>query len=111
MLYISIILLGISFMISSLIIARSLDKLVNKNFFSTINGSLNVSNSDYNNKIESDVLLIYDAEIMLGYEPNTLRQDIQKGKLEGIPYTKVGTQYLFSKKALEEWVYNRSKEQ
>lgn len=44
---------------------------------------------------------------MLGYEQDALIIDIENGKLEGIPYTKVGGHYIFSKRALEEWVYNK----
>ena len=72
-----------------------------------LNGSLTMSDMDSYN-FESDVLLAFDAGRMLGYESNSLIQDINNGKLEGIPYIKLKDHYIFSKTALEEWVYNES---
>jgi hypothetical protein len=95
--------------ISSFIISKSLSEptSIYGNLNGSINGSITVSNTDsyYNN---SDVLQAYDAGVMLGYEYNAFIQDINNGKLEGIPYLEIGDHYIFSKKALEEWVYKKS---
>ena len=91
--------------ISSYIISKSLSKSINMN--GNLNGSLTMSDMDSYN-FESDVLLAFDAGRMLGYESNSLIQDINNGKLEGIPYIKLKDHYIFSKTALEEWVYNES---
>lgn len=107
LIFLGIIFLGVSMIISSIIISKSFSELKNLNckLNGSLTGSLTVSNMDsYYTK--SDVLQTYDAGIMLGYEQDVLIQDIESGKLEGIPYTKVGDHYIFSKKALEEWVYN-----
>lgn len=105
----SVIFLGVSMIISSYIISRSLNELANKNDIlnASLTGSLSVSNMESYKNV-SDVLQTYDAGIMLGYEQDNLIQDIKSGKLEGIPYIEVGDHYIFSKKALEEWVYNRA---
>lgn len=47
---------------------------------------------------------------MLGYDQDALIIDIENGKLEGIPYTKVGGNYIFSKKDIEDWIYSKTLE-
>jgi hypothetical protein len=69
------------------------------------NGSFTMSNA-YN--ADKDILMLYDAGAMLGYDPGEFIQDIKNGKLEGIPFIQVGDRYIFSKKALEEWVYGKA---
>ena len=105
LLFIGIIFLGLSMIISSYIISKSLSKSINMN--GILNGSLTVSDMDSYN-FESDVLQAFNAGRMLGYEADSFIQDINNGKLDGIPYIKLEDHYIFSKKALEEWVYNES---
>jgi len=105
LLFIGFIFLGLSFVISSYIISHSLSNTINTN--AAVNGVISVSNSDNTDK-NSDVLMPYDAGAMLGYQSDEFIQMIKDGKLEGIPYVDLGDHYIFSKKALEEWVYNNS---
>lgn len=105
--FISILFLGISLLISSLIISKSLSISEPTIMNGSLNGSLTLN--DTNSYKNSDVLQVYDAAAMLGYNDyNVLIQDINNGKLKGIPYTVIGNHYMFSKKALEEWIYNMS---
>ena len=107
LLFIGFIFLGLSFVISSYIISHSLSNTINTN--ATVNGVISVSNSDSDNTDkDSDILILHDAGTMLGYASDELIQMIKDGKLEGIPYVDLGDHYIFSKKALEEWVYNNS---
>lgn len=105
-LFISIIFLGLAMLISSFIISKSLSinepTIMNGN----LNGSLTLN--DTNSYSRSDVLQASEAGAILGYDYNVFIQDIDNGKLKGIPYIEIGGHYVFSKKALEEWVYNMS---
>lgn len=105
LLYISIVFLGVSMIISSIILSRAIKE------GNQLNGSLSGSFSMIDNsRKESDVLMPYDAGVMLGYDQDALIIDIENGKLEGIPFAKFGDNYIFSKKALEDWIYNKTLE-
>lgn len=105
LLFIGMLFLGISMIISSLILSVSINQENQLN--GILNGTFNMS--EYSG-IESDIIMPYGAGIILGYDQDTLIQNIENGKLEGIPYTKIGDNYIFSKKALEEWVYSKTLE-
>lgn len=103
LLFIGILILGISMIVSSIILSKSIKKQTQLN--GTLNGTLTMNDS-YN--IDNDILQTYDAGAMLGYNESDLIRDIENGKLEGLPCTKIGGHYIFSKKALEEWIYNKT---
>lgn len=108
---ISVMFLGLSIIISSYIISKSLSQITNMS--AVLDGSLSVinSDSDYNTNAvsqTSDILQAYDAGVILGYEDYVLIQFIRDGKLNGLPYIDLGDHFIFSKKALEEWVYKNS---
>lgn len=42
-------------------------------------------------------------------EQSSLEMAINSGNTLGIPYVNIGGRMIFSKKALDEWVYNTSK--
>lgn len=102
LLFIGMLFLGASMIISSLILSASIKQ--GNQLTGSLTGSFNMA--DYSG-IDSDILMPYGAGIILGYDPDTLIQDIENGKLEGIPFTKIGDNYIFSKKVLEEWVYSK----
>ncbi len=99
--------------ISSIFLSNSMRTLSQMN--GILNGSLTMGNS-YEG-IKSDILQQYDAQTLLGYDSDTdgglkhFIRDIENGTLEGLPYIKINGNYLFSKKALEEWLYHRSLKQ
>jgi hypothetical protein len=70
-----------------------------------LNGSLSVVSNSDSNYNANDILQGPDAGAILGYDYNAFIQAIKDGKLEGIPYIDLGDHFVFSKKALEEWVY------
>lgn len=110
LLFAGMIILGVSIIISSIILSNpKIEQLQNVN--SVLNGSLSMNqtmtSSDSGNT--SDILKSDDAAIILGYNSSQyLIRDILGGNPEGIPYVLVDKNYLFSKKALEEWVYSKS---
>ena len=109
LLYISIMFLGVSMIISSFILSMAIKE--GNQLYGSLNGSLSgsFSMSDSSSK-DNDILIPYDAGQMLGYDQDALIIDIENGKLEGIPYAKFGNSYIFSKKALEEWIYSKTLE-
>jgi len=100
--FIGMLFLGASIIISSLILSKSING--SKQLNSILNGSLTMSSS-YD--ADRDILMPYEAGAMLGYNQDEFIQDIENGKLKGIPCTQVGGHYIFSKKSLEEWVYSK----
>lgn len=108
LIFIGMIFLGVSMIISSLILSKP--QIKQEQFLNTsLNGSLyqNVSSSE-SNLTSGDILQPYYAGLLLGYDQEDLIAKIIDGTLEGIPYVKIGNHYVFSKKALEEWIYNQS---
>ena len=103
LLFIGMLFLGASMIISSLILSKSINE--NKQLNGVLNGSFTMRDS-YD--VEKDILMPYDAGAMLGYEQDDFIHDIKSGNLDGIPFTQVGGRYIFSKKALEEWVYSKT---
>lgn len=92
--------------ISSLILANSIKEQTQVR--GTFDGSLHMNDLSTPDSYSGDILMPYEAGAMLGYDDfNALLQDITAGKIEGIPYTIIANNYVFSKKALEEWLYNR----
>lgn len=117
LLFIGILFLGFSMMISSIILSNSMKTPSQLN--GILNGSLTMEDSQQYDtgmlqQYGTDILQQYDAQILLGYDANTedeqrhFIKDIENGPLEGLPYTKINGRYLFSKKAMEEWLYNRT---
>lgn len=104
LLCISIVFLALSMIISAYIISKSLSEETYMN--GNLSGALTVM-SDDTNFITSDVLNEEAARAMFGYAYDYLIQMIRDGNLEHIPYIEFGDNYIFSKKALEEWVYSR----
>lgn len=107
LIFISIIFLGVSMIISSLILSMAIKE--GKQLNGILNGSFSTSAYSSEER-DSDVLMPYDAGYMLGYDQDALIIDIENGKLHGIPYAKLGDNYIFSKKALEDWIYSKTLE-
>lgn len=105
LLYICIVFLGFSMIISSIILSSAIKE--GNQLYGSLSGSFSMSGYS---REESDVLIPYSAGQMLGYDQDALIFDIENGKLEGIPYTIVGDNYIFSKKALEDWIYSKTLE-
>lgn len=101
LIFFGLLFLGISMIISSYFLSQAIKEQTQLN--GIFNGSLSMDDNSENN----DILRIYDVAAMFAYEDyDSLIKDIKSGRIEGIPYTKIGENYIFSKKALEEWVYN-----
>ena len=108
MLLIGMLFLGASMIISSLILSESIigNKELNGTLKGNLSGSFIMSESP---NVKSDILLPFEAGDILGYQQQEdFIQDIKNGTLEGIPFTQVEGRYIFSKKALEEWVYSKT---
>lgn len=116
LLTIGLIFLGISIIISACIISKPLGGLIyfNHTLAGTLDGTLSVEQPDSSNyqiniNNKSDILQTEDAGRILGYSDNEkFIRDMGSGELKGIPYTRVSGHYLFSKKALDEWIYSNS---
>ena len=101
----SIVFLGISLIISAKIISNGLE--INGRFagegvsigLNNINNTMNADNS-------KDILTISEAADYLGISEDKLNKIINgsDGNKTGIPHTTIGNEYLFSRKALNEWV-------
>jgi hypothetical protein len=113
---IGIICLGVSMIICSLILSKAIKEqrqsygTLNNQLSGSIEGRLYLEEDDSANQmiIESDILVPYQVGELLGYSDyNLLIIDIEDGKLEGIPYTRIRSNYVFSKKALEDWIYSK----
>jgi hypothetical protein len=64
---------------------------------SQLSNSLKLSNKD--------TLTLTDAADYLGIEEKVLSTMIHENKLEDFPYSVIDGKFIFSKKALDEWVY------
>ena len=105
----SIVSLGISLIISAKIISNGLEingrfagegvSIGLNNINNTINNIMNADNS-------KDILTISEAADYLGISEDKLNKIINgsDGNKTGIPHTTIGNEYLFSRKALNEWV-------
>lgn len=109
----SIIFLGISLIISAMIISNGLEingrfsgegisiglNNINNTIYDTINKIMNSDNS-------KEILTISEAADYLGISEDKLNKIINgsDGNKTGIPHTTIGNEYLFSRKALNEWV-------
>jgi|GEM_PF-6583577 hypothetical protein len=118
----AIIFLGISLIVSANIIARAISNntFLNGNLNGDLNGTFTMqSSSDTNNNTDnnmdvnnSDVINPEEAGKLLGYVDTVhFINDIKSGKLHGIPYLYLYDQYIFSKKAIEEWIYKQAVKQ
>lgn len=109
----SIVFLGISLIISARIISNGLEvngrfsgegisiglNNMNNTIYETINKMMNSDNS-------KEILTISEAADYLGISEDKLNKIINGSddNKTGIPHTRIGNEYLFSRKALNEWV-------
>lgn len=108
LLCLSIIFLGISLIISALILSRSRIEYIHT-FDGNVHGSLGLlQSSTMVNEITDDILVPNEAGSLLGYNGDDLIRDIENGVISDIPYVYIGGEVRFSKKALEEWIYQKS---
>lgn len=105
LLFIGTLFLGASLIASSLIMSKSIDG--NKQLIGNLNGLFTLDDS-YDNNANKDILMVYDAAAMFGYQEENFIRDIENDRLEGLPFTQIGGRYIFSRKSLEEWLYNRT---
>lgn len=104
---ISIFCLAISLIISASIISNGMDN--NGRFIGDgiSQGLFNISNTvsqENNNNLDSkDILSLYDAVIYLDVTEEKLMQVINNEDSK-IPYVKIGSDFMFSKNALDKWV-------
>lgn len=62
---------------------------------------------------EDDTMLLEEAGYYLGYSTENMgdfRALVGQNKLEGLPYTRLSGRIVFSRKALDEWLYNAAKQ-
>lgn len=71
----------------------------------TIPPSLTVTTSNMDDQYD-DYLTKYDVQGYLGVAEENLDALLESGELDSV-YTKIGTSYVFSKAALQEWVEGR----
>ncbi len=114
-LFYGMIFLGIALIVSSLILSGAIRQgnQLYGDLTGNLSGSFTSTSADaiYTeniNGINKDILIAAEAGALLGYQREDLINAIIKDELEGIPYTKLGSEYIFSRKALEEWVYKSS---
>ncbi len=114
-LFYGMIFLGIALIVSSFILSNAIRQgnQLYGNLTGNLSGSFTSTSADViytgnKNYTNNDILITYDAGILLGYQRDDFIRAIISGELEGIPYTKLGSEYIFSRKALEEWVYNKT---
>jgi len=53
---------------------------------------------------QNDVMILYDAASYLGFDARVMEHAIENNELPGIPCLKLGENYVFSKKLLDNWV-------
>ncbi|MDI9215799.1 helix-turn-helix domain-containing protein [Clostridium tertium] len=103
---ISIFSLAISLIISTSIIANSIEnngRFVGEGISQGLFNYSNVINEENNNNLDSkDILSLDEASKYLGISQERLTQVIIKD--DSIPCVQISGQFIFSKKALEEWV-------
>jgi len=107
-----IIIISVSMIISSVILAKAISeqKQLYGALNTTVTGSLSTADLSVHENDKGDIIQLYDAASMLGYnDQNQLAEDIEKGQLKGIPCTKIRNHYVFSRRALEEWLYDKAK--
>lgn len=123
----AIIFLGISLIVSANIIAGAISNntFLNGNLNGNLNGTFTMQNSsDMDNNTDknidgnnsdvnnSDVINPEEAGKLLGYVDTVhFTNDIKSEKLHGIPYLYLYDQYIFSKKAIEDWIYKQAVKQ
>lgn len=109
-----LVILSVAIIVSSIILAVALHQVstIISSSQSVIQGSLNGSLTldDSSRFTDSDIMQVYQAAELLGYGDtnDSFILDILNGKFQDIPYTKMGRTYIFSRVALEEWVYQRA---
>lgn len=105
---ISIFSLAISLIISTSIIANSIEnngRFVGEGISQGLFNYSNVINEENinNNLDKKEVLRLSDAATYLGITEERLMQVINKEEAN-IPYVKIGDDFIFSKNALDKWV-------
>jgi len=104
---IGLVILGVAILISAIILANS------NNHESHLQGDLNGSlNGSFTTQNEDNLFTMDDVIDMLGYSDKiVLLADLTSDNVDDFPYLKVKGSYVFNKKAVEEWIYKKSKEQ
>jgi hypothetical protein len=100
--------------ISAIILSRSRIEQIQM-VSGSLNGSLGISLSDineagaYSDIYSGDIISMYDAARILLYEnPELLKNEIDLGNKNDVPCVLINGNYVFSEKALEEWIYQKS---
>lgn len=58
---------------------------------------------------DKNALTINEAAVYLGIKEEDFRSMVYGGKLKDIPYVDIAERIVFSKKALDEWLYDSAK--
>lgn len=90
---ITIIILVVSLLVSSIIIANSLNNISNQlQKLQTLE-----------NQSEKNILTLKEAAEYLGIQPETLEDTIETTSI-GIPYLKLEHRYIFTRRGLDKWL-------
>ena len=104
---ISIFCLSLSIIISALIISNGMQnngRFIGDGVSSGINNINNTVNKEMsNNEISKEAYNLFEASAYLGISQEKI-MDVINNKESGIPYIKIGADYIFSKKALDKWL-------
>ena len=107
-------------LVSSIIISIALivcvfilrDAYISKGYPSSQSSHINMDLSQVNQALtfaNRDALVLYDAAAYLGLKQATLAAMLRQEKISGT-YILINGNYVFSKKALDEWLYLKAKE-
>jgi hypothetical protein len=98
--------LGISIIISALILGNSLKSLTNQD--NIINGSLGVNGSlmvSQGVNSESEYMAIGEVSSLLGYDSiGVFKKDVLNNKIGYLPYVSINGELIFSRTAFEDWL-------
>lgn len=96
----------------ALIICASIlkDAYVNKGIPSQSSPYINLDITGLKEALsDRDTLIGHDVAVYLGIDYDDLKQMLYQDKLKDIPYIRIKGEFIFSKKALDEWLYNAAK--
>ncbi len=99
---------AISLVISSKLIGDAYMAKVQAPSIPYINADLSGIEKAMGNK---DSMLVYELADYLGMNGENMdvfERMIRENKIEGLPYVKINEVYIFSKKAIDQWLYDSS---
>lgn len=100
--------LAISLVVSAVIIRDAYMAKVEAPSIPYINADLSKVENALSNR---DSMMLYDLAAYLGINTENLaafKEMIEKNKIEGLPYIKINGNFVFSKRAVDQWLYDAS---